>query len=84
MLNIEDLGKAYGEFDKSVQAGEGVCDPATLTLLLVALTRANRLANCHKVLDAAIAEKVFLDPNMIVTIAMAVSQRSQSHKALRF
>lgn len=84
MLNIEDLGRAYGEFDKAVQAGEGVCDPATLTLLLVALTRANRLANCHKVLDAAIAEKVFLDPNMIVTIAMAVSQRSQSHKALRY
>jgi len=84
MLNIEDLGKAYGEFDKCVQAGEGLCDPLTLTQLLVALTRANRLANCHKVLDAAVAEKVYLDPNMIVTIAMAVSQRSQSHKALRY
>lgn len=83
-LEIEDLGKAYGEFDKALQAGEGICDPQTITLLLVALTKANRLANCHKVLDAAIAEKVFLDPNMIVTIAMAVSQRSQSHKALRY
>lgn len=83
-MDISELGKAYEVLEASVTAGEGCCDVATLQLLLVSLTRAGRLANAHKVIDFAAEHKVHLDANSIVGIAMAVSQRSQSHKALRY
>jgi DNA polymerase III delta prime subunit len=83
-LDIEELGAACAAFDASTSAGEGCCDASTLTLLLVNLTRVNKLANAHKVLDAAVADKVFLEPVNIIAIATSVSQRSQSHKALRY
>jgi len=83
-LDIEDLGKAVGAIEASIEKGEGMCDTATLTLVLVSLTRVNKLANAHKMIDAAVSEKVHLEPAGIVGIATAVSQRSQSHKALRY
>eukprot|EP00931_Biecheleriopsis_adriatica_P016607 TRINITY_DN1218_c0_g1_i1.p1 TRINITY_DN1218_c0_g1~~TRINITY_DN1218_c0_g1_i1.p1 ORF type:complete len:1123 (+),score=295.67 TRINITY_DN1218_c0_g1_i1:41-3370(+) len=83
-LDVEDLGKAYAAFEEAHTSGEGICDAMATTLLLVNLTKTNRLPNCHKVIDAVVAEKMWLDPNNIVTIALSVSQRSQSHKALRY
>jgi len=80
----EDLIKAYNAFEASLNAGEGICDTPVLTLLLVSLTRVNKLATCHKVLDAAVAEKIFLDANAVIAITLAVSQRAQNHKALRY
>ncbi|CAE8636917.1 unnamed protein product, partial [Polarella glacialis] len=62
----EDLIKAYNAFEASLNAGEGICDTPVLTLLLVSLTRVNKLATCHKVLDAAVAEKIFLDANAVI------------------
>eukprot|EP00930_Biecheleria_cincta_P021623 TRINITY_DN15975_c2_g1_i1.p1 TRINITY_DN15975_c2_g1~~TRINITY_DN15975_c2_g1_i1.p1 ORF type:complete len:1262 (+),score=287.34 TRINITY_DN15975_c2_g1_i1:128-3913(+) len=83
-VRIEELGNAYALVEESHQSGEGICDAPTLTVLLEALARVNKLANAHKAIDMAVAEQVFLDPAAVITITLAVSQRTQSHKALRF
>lgn len=83
-LDLADLAAAYDALEASVAAGQGCCDTSTLQLLLVSLTRVGKLANAHKVIDAAVEAKVYLDTAAIVAIATAVSQRSQSHKALRY
>eukprot|EP00931_Biecheleriopsis_adriatica_P016608 TRINITY_DN1218_c0_g2_i1.p1 TRINITY_DN1218_c0_g2~~TRINITY_DN1218_c0_g2_i1.p1 ORF type:complete len:1072 (+),score=216.69 TRINITY_DN1218_c0_g2_i1:53-3217(+) len=83
-LEMEDLGHALTAFQQSYRAGEGICDLQALTMLLSSLAKANKLGACQDVIDAVVTEKVFLDPAAIIAIALSVSQRSQSHKALRF
>lgn len=83
-LDMQEIQKAIEGMEASHAAGEGCCDAHTLQMLLVALTRAGKLVHANKVVDIAVENKVYIDANCIVIIALAVSQRSQSHKALRY
>eukprot|EP00931_Biecheleriopsis_adriatica_P083537 TRINITY_DN5713_c0_g1_i2.p1 TRINITY_DN5713_c0_g1~~TRINITY_DN5713_c0_g1_i2.p1 ORF type:complete len:325 (-),score=63.58 TRINITY_DN5713_c0_g1_i2:75-1049(-) len=47
-LETEDLGQAFNALKDSVAAGNGFCDAQTLQLLLVNLTKVNKLANAHE------------------------------------
>mmetsp|Transcript_67664 Transcript_67664/g.151984 ORF Transcript_67664/g.151984 Transcript_67664/m.151984 type:complete len:976 (-) Transcript_67664:277-3204(-) len=70
--------------EEASNSGEGYCDSSTAEKLLVNLTRISQLSKAHKVIDGCVANKVYLDVSGIVSIATAVSQRSQSHRALRY
>lgn len=83
-LDINHLVAAYDAFEGSHNEGNGVCDGHTLHLLLMSLTRVSQLSKAHKVIDMAVEHGVCLDVNSIVAIAMSVTQRSQSHKGLRY
>jgi len=84
MFDSRELTEAFKLLEESVKTDEVCCDSATLQQMLISLTRAGKLATANKVVDMAGAHKVVLDVNGIVNIAMAVSQRSPSHKALEY